>query len=92
MRRALLTLLLAAAPARAALLPDEENTIGVFKDVPSLTSAFFTMPTNIAIAKVLAKLGEVLTDLRDEELERNQAMKRSGFYYLLKLPEVIVKE
>ena len=71
--------------------PWHKRAIGVFKDVPSLTSAFFTMPTNIAIAKVLAKLGEVLTDLRDEELERNHAMKRSGFYYLLKLPEVIVK-
>ena len=69
--------------------PWHKRAIGVFKEVPSLTSAFFTMPTNVVIAKALAKFGELLADLRDEELERQNAMKRSGFYYLLRLPEVV---
>ena len=70
--------------------PWHKRAVGFFKDVPQLAGAFATMPKHIAIAKVLAKLGEVFADLRDEQLEREKgAMNRSGFYYLLRLPEVV---
>lgn len=55
----------------------------VAKQVPELATSFATLPTNVAIAKVLAALGAILVDMQSEETEKRAS--RSGMYYLLKL-------
>lgn len=58
----------------------------VAKQVPELATSFATLPTNVAIAKVLAALGAILVDMQSEEAEKRAS--RSGMYYLLKLRDV----
>jgi hypothetical protein len=55
------------------------------KEAPELISNFFTMPTSMAVAKVLAKVAGVLADVRDEQREGEEQVARSGLNYLLKL-------
>ncbi len=55
------------------------------KQVPELATAYATMPPNLAIAKTLTAIGNILVDIHAEQAE-NEA-KRSGMYYLLKLKE-----
>jgi hypothetical protein len=43
------------------------------------------MPKGIALAKVLGAIAQVLADVRDEELDKEGRLARSGIYYLLKL-------
>lgn len=56
------------------------------KQVPELATSFATMPTNIAIAKVLATIGSILVDMQSGQAKKEAA--RSGMYYLLKLRDV----
>lgn len=58
----------------------------VAKQVPELVTSFATLPTNVAIAKVLAALGAILVDMQSEDTEKRAS--RSGMYYLLKLRDV----
>ncbi len=55
------------------------------KQVPELATAYATMSQNLAIAKTLAAIGNILVDIHAEKAEN--AAKRSGMYYLLKLKE-----
>jgi hypothetical protein len=59
------------------------RALEVAKQVPELAASFATMPTNVAIAKVLAALGSILVDMQSEEAGKRAS--RSGMYYLLKL-------
>ncbi len=55
------------------------------KSGPELVSNFFTLPTNIALAKLLAKFTGILADVRQDQIERDDRVSRSGLGYLLKL-------
>ncbi|NOJ81187.1 hypothetical protein [Myxococcus xanthus] len=56
--------------------------------IPSLALSFSALPTNLQIATALTfALGE-LVDLRDAEIEKDQKMKRSEFYYLLQAQRI----
>lgn len=68
-----------AQPSR----PWHRRAFDLVKSTPELVAAFATMPTNMAVAKVLIALGDVLTDVRDKRLEREGMAKRGGFHYLL---------
>jgi hypothetical protein len=54
------------------------------KDTPELVTNFATLPLNIAIAKVLVKLGSVFADIGESQSEKEKKA-RSGITYLLKL-------
>jgi hypothetical protein len=54
---------------------------------PELASSFLTMPTNLAIAKLLAKVAGTLADLRDEQRDKEHQLGRGGLHYLLKLQD-----
>lgn len=64
--------------------PWHRRAFDLIKNTPELVGAFATLPTNVAFAKVLVALGDVLTDIRDSRLEREGAGKRGGFHYLLR--------
>jgi hypothetical protein len=55
------------------------------KDAPELISNFFTLPTSMAVAKVLATVAGVLADVRDEQRQGEEQIARSGLNYLLKI-------
>ncbi|MGO8732983.1 MAG: hypothetical protein ACLQVM_09320 [Terriglobia bacterium] len=55
------------------------------KSAPELISNFFTLPTSMALAKVLARVAGVLSDIRDEQRAGEDQVLRSGLNYLLKL-------
>ncbi len=67
--------------------PWYRRAVDVVKATPELVSSFFTLPTDIVVAKVLAKFVEVLADLNDEKMDKDGRMKRSGFYYLLRMSD-----
>lgn len=67
--------------------PWHNRLIDLTKDMPQLVLGFTTLPSNIAIANVLAKLGVFFSDIRSEQLSKDEARKRGGLYYLLKLSQ-----
>lgn len=64
------------------------RVVDLAKSAPGLLANFSSMPANLALANVLAKIVGTLADLRDEQLEKEKKMKRSGFYYLIKIEEL----
>jgi hypothetical protein len=64
----------------------------VVKAPPEWISSFFILPTNIAVVKVLAKFVEVLANLNDEKMGKEDKMERSGFYYLLRMSDKFSKK
>jgi hypothetical protein len=69
--------------------PWHKRAIGFAKEAPDLAQSFITLPTHIALAKLFARFAVVLGDLRDDRLEKNEKMSRSGFHNLLRLPDVV---
>lgn len=67
--------------------PWHKKLMNLAKDVPQLVVGFSTLPTNFAIAGVLARLGVFFSDLRSEQLSKDEVRKRGGLYYLLKLSD-----
>ena len=62
--------------------------VDLAKDAPELAANFATMPMNLAIAKLLAKIAGTLADVRDEQSSTEEKIAKSGLYYLLKLREL----
>jgi hypothetical protein len=60
------------------------RAVDLAKSTPELASNFFTLPTSMALAKVLAKVAGALCDIRDERLTGEEQLARSGLNYLLK--------
>jgi hypothetical protein len=54
------------------------------KEIPELATSYATMPTNIALAKSLAKIAGALADTQDRQREAEER-KRTGMYFLLKV-------
>jgi hypothetical protein len=71
--------------------PYFKRTIGVFKAAPELAQAFSTMSPSLAVARVLGKLLGGLESIADDQ-KKGEHLKRSGLYYLLRLPEVLKPE
>ena len=56
--------------------------------MPEIVGAFATLPTEIAVAKALAKATKILANIRDDQLERQGIGKRGGFHYLLRMEQL----
>lgn len=52
---------------------------------PEICTNFSTLPTNLALAKTLCKIIGTLADLRDEQLEKDRKLSRTGLHFLLDL-------
>lgn len=65
--------------------PWYRRAVDVAKSAPELVSNFISMPKNVALAKLLASITSILADLRDDQLDKEQKMSRSGLCYLLKI-------
>lgn len=57
--------------------------------IPQLACSLFTMPTHLAIAQALMNVAGILQGEDKAARERNEAARRSGISYLLKLQEKI---
>ena len=68
--------------------PWYRRTMDVAKSIPEIVANFATLPTAMASAKLLATLGSVLVDVRDDQLAAQKAAKRGGFQYLLRVGEL----
>lgn len=55
------------------------------KSVPELVGNFITMPHTLAVSKALVKFAELLADVHDEQLKKDENIKRGGFHFLLKI-------
>jgi hypothetical protein len=58
------------------------------KDVPELVGNYATVPAPLATARVLAAIGGILADVRNDQLERQGIVKRGPYHYLLKVEEL----
>jgi hypothetical protein len=67
--------------------PWYRRVVDLAKAAPQLATNFATMPKNIALAHLLGQVAGALADLRDEQLDKERKLARSGLYYLLKLRE-----
>lgn len=67
--------------------PWHRRLVDFGRAAPELIGNFATLPTALASAKLLAQLANVLADVRDVELEREGASRRTGLHYLLKLQD-----
>jgi hypothetical protein len=65
--------------------PWYKRAIDLARAAPELATNFATMPKSIALAKALGAIANALADVRDEQLDRENRLARSGIYYLLKL-------
>jgi hypothetical protein len=65
--------------------PWYKRAVDLARAAPELAANFATMPKGIALAKLLGALAQVLGDVRDEKLDKEGRLARSGIYYLLKL-------
>jgi hypothetical protein len=65
--------------------PWRKRVIDVAKKTPELITNFATMPKNLAVAKVLGALVSALADVRDDQIDKDQKLARSGLYYLLRI-------
>lgn len=52
---------------------------------PEICTSFSSLPTNLALAKTLCKIIGTLADLRDEQLEKEKKLSRTGLHFLLDL-------
>jgi hypothetical protein len=52
---------------------------------PEICTNFSSLPTNLALAKTLCKVIGTLADLRDEQLEKERKLSRTGLHFLLDL-------
>ena len=68
--------------------PWYRRTMDVAKSLPEIVANFSTLPTAMASAKLVATLGSVLVDVRDDQLAAEKAAKRGGFQYLLRVREL----
>jgi hypothetical protein len=62
-----------------------KRVIELARSAPELLTNFATMPKNVALAKAIGAIAKALADVRDEQLDRENRLARSGIYYLLKL-------
>jgi hypothetical protein len=65
--------------------PWYKRVVDLAKAAPELVTNFATMPSGIAFAKLLGKIANTLADVRDEQLDKEGRLVRSGIYYLLKV-------
>lgn len=59
--------------------------IDLSADSIELTGNFATMPLDLAFAKILARIGKEIVEIRDEKKNKNNLLIGSGFSYLIKL-------
>lgn len=52
---------------------------------PEICTNFSSLPTHLALAKSLCKIIGTLADLRDEQLEKEKKLSRTGLHFLLDL-------
>lgn len=52
---------------------------------PEICTNFSTLPVNLALAKTLCRVIGKLADLRDEQLEKDKKLSRTGLHFLLDL-------
>lgn len=52
---------------------------------PEICTNFSSLPTGLALAKTLCKMIGTLADLRDEQLEKDKKLSRTGLHFLLDL-------
>lgn len=67
--------------------PWYRRAIEVAKSVPELAVCFASMPLNVAIARCLVGVATILGDSQDNIRDREQKIRQSGMYYLLRLQE-----
>jgi len=65
--------------------PWYKRAVDLARAAPAMATNFVTMPKGIALAKLLGEIAKVLADVRDEQLDKENRLSRSGIYYLLKL-------
>jgi hypothetical protein len=53
--------------------------------VPEIYTNFSSLPKNLAVAKTLYKILGTLADLRDEQLDKERKLSRTGLHFLLDL-------
>jgi hypothetical protein len=70
-----------ARPSR----PWYRRVVDLTTALPEIVGGFATLPTEIAVAKALAKATKILANIRDDQLEREGIGKRGGFHYLLRM-------
>jgi hypothetical protein len=67
--------------------PWHRRAMDLAKSVPELVGNFATLPTSMATARLLARIGSALADVRDDQLAAAGIAKRGGLHFLLRIQE-----
>ena len=59
------------------------------KSLPELVTNFYQMDPLSASGQVLMKLAEILANIHEDQGEKKQVKKKSGYYYLLKIQDQV---
>jgi hypothetical protein len=69
--------------------PWYRRAVDLARSAPELAASFLTLPKHLAWAKVLGEVAKTLADLRDDQLDKEHKLERSGLHYLLRLKETV---
>ncbi|MBA4336411.1 hypothetical protein C0416_01370 [bacterium] len=58
---------------------------------PEFVADLSSMPSNLAIAKILVRFTQEFGNIRDEQLAKEEQIRKNGLYYLLKIKDRIAK-
>lgn len=67
--------------------PWHRRAVDLAKSIPELVTNFSAMPKHMAFAMLFSKIAGVLADMRDEQLDKEHKLGRTGLHFLLKLRE-----
>ena len=67
--------------------PWYRRAVDLAKSAPEIVTSFSALPKNIALAMLFAKISGALADVRDEQLDKEHKLGRTGLHFLLKLKE-----
>ena len=67
--------------------PWYRRAVDLARSAPEIITSFSAMPKNMALAILLGRIAGVLADARDEQLDKERKLGRTGLHFLLKLKQ-----
>ena len=67
--------------------PWYRRAVDLAKSAPEIVTSFSALPKNMALAMLFAKISGALADVRDEQLDKEHKLGRTGLHFLLKLKQ-----
>lgn len=67
--------------------PWYRRAVDLARSAPEIITSFSAMPKNLAVAMLIGRIAGVLADARDEQLDKEHKLGRTGLHFLLKIKQ-----